>query len=83
MAQRRVHGPAVRVIREALGIRHGVFAVACDITPGYLTNIEKGHKQPSSAVAKAMAQRLGVELDAISYTIPDCEVCERRERVAA
>lgn len=73
MTRRRVHGPAVRAIREALGIRHGVFAVNCDITPGYLTNIEKGHKQPSPAVAKALAAGLGVDLNAITYTIPELE----------
>ena len=83
MAQRKVHGPAVRVIREALGIKHGVFAVACDITPGYLTNIEKGHKQPSPAVAAALANRLGVALDDITYVIPDCPRCESAKGVRA
>ncbi|EYR64249.1 transcriptional regulator [Actinotalea ferrariae CF5-4] len=71
------------MIREALGIKHGIFAVDCDITPGYLTNIEKGHKQPSPAVAVAMARRLGVDVDSITYTIPDCAECARRERSAA
>jgi transcriptional regulator with XRE-family HTH domain len=83
MATRRVHGPAVRVIREALGIKHGIFAVNADITPGYLTNIEKGHKQPSPAVAKAIADTLGVPLDAISYVIPDCPECSKHMDRAA
>lgn len=68
MSTRRVHGPAVRAIREALGIKHGVFAIDCQISPGYLTNIEKGVKQPSDAVAAAIAKRLGVTLDEITYT---------------
>lgn len=68
---RRVHGPAVRAIREALGIKHGEFAVSCDITPGYLSNIEAGRKQPSPAVAVALATRLGVPLDAIAYSVTD------------
>lgn len=67
MSNRQVHGPAIRAIREALGVRHGVFAVDCDISPGYLTNIEKGRKQPSDAVAAAIAKRLGVSLDQITY----------------
>lgn len=71
MAQRRVLGPAVRVIRERTGIKHGVFAVTCDITPGYLTNIEKGHKQPSPAVARAIADALGCDLNDITYVIED------------
>ena len=71
MSYRKTHGPAIRAIREALGLRHGVFAVQCEITPGYLTNIEKGVKQPSPAVASAIANRLGVPLDAIQYTVED------------
>lgn len=67
MSNRVIHGPACRAIREALGIRHGVFAIDVGITPGYLTNIEKGRKQPSDAVAAAIAQRLGVTLDEITY----------------
>ena len=69
MNTRLVHGPAVRALREALGIKHGVFAVDCLISPGYLTNIEKGKKQPSPAVAVAIATRLGVGLDAITYVV--------------
>ena len=69
MTYRKTHGPAVRAIRDALGIKHGVFAVDCLISPGYLSNIEKGHKQPSPEVARKMAERLGVPLDAIQYAI--------------
>ena len=71
MSNRKILGPAVKAIREALGIRHGVFAIDCGITPGYLTNIEKGRKQPSDEVAAAIARRLGVALDEITYTPSD------------
>ena len=74
MTYRRTHGPAVRAIREALGIKHGEFAIDCEITPGYLSNIESGRKQPSPAVARAMADRLGVPLDAIQYVVSDNEI---------
>lgn len=67
MTYRLTNGATVRAMREALGIRHGVFAVDCLISPGYLTNIEAGRKQPSPAVARQIAQRLGVHLDAITY----------------
>lgn len=69
MHRRLAHGPAIRAIREALGIRHGVFAVDCDISPGYLTNIEKGNKQPSPTVIAAIAKRLGVSIDEITYVV--------------
>jgi len=69
MSLRLTHGPATRAIREALGIPHGKFAIDCGITPGYLTNIEKGRKQPSEAVVTKMAKRLGVTTDEITYTV--------------
>ncbi|HEY9249243.1 MAG TPA: helix-turn-helix transcriptional regulator [Rariglobus sp.] len=69
MHQRLAHGPAIRAIREALGIKHGVFAIDCAISPGYLTNIEKGVKQPSPTVIAAIAKRLGVTIDEITYVI--------------
>lgn len=69
MHSRLVHGPAIRAIREAVGIKHGIFAVDCLISPGYLTNIEKGVKQPSPAVTAAMAKRLGVSIDQITYVV--------------
>lgn len=69
MHTRLVHGPAVKALREAIGVKHGVFAVECLISPGYLTNIEKGKKQPSPAVAARIAERLGVSLDTITYVV--------------
>lgn len=69
MRTRLAHGPAIKAIREALGIKHGAFAVDCLISPGYLTNIEKGAKQPSPAVIRKIADRLGVSVDQITYTV--------------
>lgn len=69
MAARRTNGAAIRALREALGIKSGVFAIECNISPAYLTNIEKGRKQPAPDVAVRMARRLGVPLDAITYPV--------------
>ena len=69
MKMRLLHGPAVKHIREALGIKAGRFAVECDISPGYLSNIEAGRKQPSEEVISAMALRLGVPKDDLTYTV--------------
>lgn len=73
MTYRRTHGPAIRAIREAIGIKHGVFAVACHISPGYLTNIEKGVKQPAPDVAATIARQLGVHLGAITYVVTESD----------
>lgn len=69
MSKRQINGSAVRAMRELLGVKHGTFAIDCDITPGYLSNIEAGRKQASPAVQRAIADRLGVPLDAITYTV--------------
>lgn len=69
MRQRLLHGPAMKQIRLALGIKHGQFAIDCEITPGYLSNVEAGRKQPSEAVITRMADRLGVTKDDITYVI--------------
>lgn len=63
---RKINGQAVRSMRELLGVKHGVFAIDVGISPGYLTNIEAGRKQPAPDVQRAIAQRLGVPLDAIT-----------------
>ena len=69
MSERRINGAAVRALREAVGIKHGIFAVDCLISPGYLSNIEAGRKQPAPDVTRRIAVRLGVDLDAITYVV--------------
>ncbi len=66
---RLLHGPAVRALRDALGIKHGKFAIDIGISPGYLTNIEKGVKQPSEEIVTRIALRLGVTKDSITYVV--------------
>ena len=78
MTQRLVLGPAVRAIREALGIKGSEFCIRAGISHGYLVNIEKGVKQPSEGIARNIADQLGYPLDAITYVIPECRTCVKR-----
>lgn len=71
MTQRLILGPAVKAIREAYGIKQSDLAIRCDITPGFLSNVEAGRKQPSPHKAREIAQRLGVPLDAITYVVTE------------
>lgn len=68
---RNTNGSAVRALREAIGITGRDFAERVGISPGYLTNIEVEKKQPAPAVARKLADALGVPLDAITYAVPD------------
>lgn len=67
---RKLHGPAVKAIRKALGIPAWEFANDCGISAAYLSNIEAGRKQPTETVITAMAKRLGESKDSITYTVP-------------
>ena len=66
---RRANGSAIRALREALGIKHGDFARDVLVSTGYLSNIEKGARQPAPDVTRRIADRLGVGVDAITYPI--------------
>lgn len=70
MTQRLILGPAVKALREAYGIKQSDLAIRCDITPGFLSNLEAGRKQPSPTKAREIAVQLGVPLDAVTYVIP-------------
>lgn len=77
MTTRKAHGPAIRAIRKALGVTQDDLAVSCDVTPGYMSNVESGKKQPSEALVSAICLRLGINKDDVTYTV------ETREKVAA
>lgn len=74
---RRVLGPSIRAIREALGIRGSDFATRVEVSHGYLVNIEKGVKQPAEDVVRRIADGLGVPIDAITYPVPECPTCPK------
>lgn len=72
MRKRKAHGAAIRAIRELVGISISAFAPRCGVSQGYMSYVELGHKDPSPELLRKMATELGVPLDAISYTLPDC-----------
>lgn len=67
--KRRINGASVRVIREALGIRHGDLAARVGFTAGTLTHIEQGARQVSAETMRKIAVSLGVPLEAITYPL--------------
>jgi transcriptional regulator with XRE-family HTH domain len=71
MTSRRLLGPAAKAIRVANKLPQGDAALRLDISQGYLSNLEKGAKQPSEILMRQMAELLGVEIDAISYVVTD------------
>lgn len=62
-------GPAAKAIRIANKMPQGDAALRLDCSQGYLSNVEKGAKQPSEIFMRTYADILGVEIDAISYVV--------------
>lgn len=71
MANRVVNREALRAIRELTGIEQSELAARCGITQSHLSNIERGKRAPSAPVLRALADKLGVSLDAISTAVPE------------
>lgn len=78
MAVRHLNGATVRALREALGIRHADFARDVLVSTGYLSNIEKGRRQPAPAIVRRIADRLAVTVDAITFPVADRDESPRR-----
>lgn len=74
MASRMTHGPAIKAIRKALGIRQDTLAAKAGISKSYLSRIESGKETPPlTATTRKLANGLGVDLDAVTYPVPDPE----------
>lgn len=68
-SDRRILGGAVKRLREARDITQDALALGAEVHPAYLSNIERGKRQPSIEVITRIADRLGVSLDDISYEV--------------
>lgn len=66
-ATRLVNGATIAALREALGIKQNKLADTVGISGPFLSNIEAGRKQPGPATTRALADAMGVPLDAITY----------------
>lgn len=69
LPHRLVLGAAIAALRNAVGRTQADLAGAAGIAPSTLVRIEGGTQQPTAATAVAVADALGVSLDAISVRI--------------
>ena len=70
MPKREVNREALRAIRELTGVEQSDLAARCGITQGHLSNIEAGRRAASPRVIRALADQLGVSIDAITLVVP-------------
>ena len=85
---RRVLGGAVKRLRELSELTQDQLATRCGVNHAYLSNIERGKRQPSLALMRRIARELGVDLGDISYIVPgqldlDEEEIEQMREAAA
>jgi len=73
MATRRVNGAAIRAIREALGLSQRELAARAGVRNTQISNVEAGVNGMSPAVARRVADELGVPLAAITNPVPEPE----------
>lgn len=65
-AERERVGATVKALREAYGWKLGKFATAISVSHSYLANIEAGRRPLPPALARKVADTLGVPLAAIT-----------------
>jgi transcriptional regulator with XRE-family HTH domain len=64
---RRIHTGALRATRQNLGLRPSQLADDVGISRGFYSRLEAGTRQATPEVVRALAQRLGVGVDEITY----------------
>lgn len=58
MQERTLNGPAVKALREALGVQAASLATDCLMSPGQLSSIETGRKSASADAARRIVSAL-------------------------
>lgn len=68
---RKVMGETLRELRMAAGMTLREVSVASMVSLGYLSEIERGHKEASSEVLFSISSALGVSLSELLFLISD------------
>ncbi|WP_231875693.1 helix-turn-helix transcriptional regulator [Gordonia sp. QH-12] len=71
-------GATIKALREKDGWALGKFASALGVSHSYMSNIEAGRKRCTPALARSIADLLGVPLAAITTGLEKAEIAEPR-----
>jgi len=82
MAGKIFAGHAVRRIRRATGMTQGAMAVALDISPSYLTLIERNQRPLTASIMLRLAERFDFDARTLSGAAPGGGVEALRRRLA-
>jgi transcriptional regulator with XRE-family HTH domain len=67
------YAKATRLVRAARGISQGELATRAQCSPSSISLIESGDRQPSLAMAKALARAMNVPFDLFTVLSADSE----------
>ena len=59
----KIRGERIRSLREAMRLRQSDLAYRCDISVSYLSEIERGNRNPGADVLAALAEALDTSTD--------------------
>ena len=75
-------GNAVKELRKKRGLTQGNFCEQIGITQSYLSQVEKGHKEPSIDVIKKIADALGTPIPVLFwFTLTEEDVDDNKREV--
>jgi transcriptional regulator with XRE-family HTH domain len=66
---RRIHTGALRATRQRLGLRASTVADDVGVSRGFYSRLEAGTRQATPRTVQALAERLGVSVDEITYPV--------------
>lgn len=67
---RRAHGPTVLVFRKIRGLTMDTVAERANISPGYLSKIERGLRRPEGLITARLATALDVDVEVLTGQKP-------------
>lgn len=75
-------GMTIQKLRKQTGIKQKDFAVLCQITPAYLSQVENNQKEPNLSTLRVIADKLAVPLPILLFMSIDSNDIQPEKRAA-
>ncbi len=73
-------GYSIRFLRESKCVNQMKFANNVGISQGYLSQVERGHKNPSVELLQNIAEKLGIPLPVMFwFAVDECDINENKK----
>ncbi len=74
-------GQSIKNLRKAKGINQATFAESVGITQTYLSQIENGHKEPSTYVLRLIAEEIEMPLPILFwFSVEETDILPRKKQ---